>query len=106
MSVRALTALTCLSMSIALQAAPKTEYKLLKDLSYVPADAKDITEYQTERRKLDLYFPTNEPGFAAIVWFHGGGNRFIPSQLKNRASPSSPATSGSPSTNSRATATA
>ena len=85
---RAFATLACLSLSIALQAAPKTEYKLLKDVSYVPADAKGVSEYQTERCKLDLYYPTNKKGFATVVWFHGGGitggNKFIPSQLKNQ----------------------
>lgn len=32
----------------------------------------DLTEYETERCRLDLYLPTNRP-FATLVWFHGGG---------------------------------
>lgn len=77
----------CLSLPAA-DPAPAIEYKLEKDLSYLPADAQDATEYQQERCKLDLYYPTNHPGYATVVWFHGGGltggGKSIPSELKNK----------------------
>ena len=43
---------------------------------------------QLERCRLDLYYPTNTPGFAAVVWFHGGGltegRRAFPAALEGR----------------------
>ncbi len=43
--------------------------------------------YRQERCKLDLHCPT-QPGFATIVWFHGGGlqagEKELPAILKHR----------------------
>ncbi len=33
----------------------------------------DLTEYERERCKLDIYLPADKNGFATLVWFHGGG---------------------------------
>jgi len=44
--------------------------------------------YRDERCKLDLHYPENLPGFATIVWFHGGGltggKPGIPRGLQNK----------------------
>ena len=69
-------------------AADDTTYMTDKDISYVPEGQPDVTDYQKERCKLDVYYPENKKGFATVVWFHGGGlkggNRHIPSGLTNQ----------------------
>lgn len=71
-----------------IQAAEKVSYRTESDLSYLQDGQADVTDYQRERCKLDVYYPENKPGFATVVWFHGGGlkggNRSIPSGLKNQ----------------------
>ncbi|WDQ18435.1 alpha/beta hydrolase [Rhodopirellula sp. P2] len=42
-----------------------------KDVPYRTGDG--LTDYQQERCRLDLIHPTDEKGFATVVWFHGGG---------------------------------
>ncbi len=82
------TVLALVALCAIVPAAEKTTYQIEADISYVPADATDVTDYQRERCKLDVYYPENQKGFATIVWFHGGGlkggNRSIPSGLKNQ----------------------
>lgn len=46
------------------------EPKVTKDILYKPGS--DLTAYELERCKLDLYLPA-KPGFPTLVWFHGGG---------------------------------
>ena len=37
-------------------------------------DATELkNDYQKEQCKLDITYPTNRPGFATLIWFHGGG---------------------------------
>gem|GEM_PF-5722308 len=31
-----------------------------------------LSDYEKERCRLDLYLPAQRPGFATLVWFHGG----------------------------------
>lgn len=53
-------------------AAPATTgAKVLKNLPYKTGDT--LTPYERERCFLDLYLPKGSPGFATLVWFHGGG---------------------------------
>ncbi len=59
-------ALVCL-FSLSLSGA---EAKITKDILYKPGS--DLTAYELERCKLDLYLPA-KPGFPTLVWFHGGG---------------------------------
>lgn len=33
----------------------------------------ELTPYEKERCKLDLYLPAEKKGFPTLVWFHGGG---------------------------------
>jgi len=46
------------------------EIRVLADLQY---KSNDVSEYELERCKLDLYLPSETKDFATIVWFHGGG---------------------------------
>ena len=66
----------------------KTSYQTFNDISYREASDGPLTDYMKERCKLDLYYPDHQPGFATIVWFHGGGiragNKFIPEQLMEK----------------------
>lgn len=60
----------------------KESYKQIDNISYKEGG----TAYETERCKLDLYFPEVGEDAPTVVWFHGGGltggGKFIPEQLK------------------------
>lgn len=60
------------------------QYKTKTAIPYYP-DKGDA--YRNERCVLDVYYP-EKPGFATVVWFHGGGltggNREIPNALKEK----------------------
>jgi acetyl esterase/lipase len=47
----------------------------------------NLSEYEKERCKLDIYFPENMDSITTVVWFHGGGltagEKSIPERLKN-----------------------
>jgi acetyl esterase/lipase len=64
-----------------------TRYRVERDISYLK-EGTTATPYQLERCRLDIYYPENKPGFATVVWFHGGGltggNRHIPTGLQNQ----------------------
>lgn len=58
------------------------------DISYYDdAALKTANDYQRKQCKLDIYHPTNRPGFATLIWFHGGGlnsgHRYFP-KLKDQ----------------------
>ena len=64
-------------------------YSSLNDLSYYPEETlARADDYQRAQCRLDLYLPENRPGFATVIWFHGGnftrGQRSVPTLLKNR----------------------
>lgn len=64
-------------------------YSLSADLPYYPEEVlARADEYQRTQCRLDLYVPENRPGFATVIWFHGGGftsgKRSVPALLKNR----------------------
>jgi len=40
---------------------------------YATSELNRADEYQKTQCRLDLRYPTNRPGFATVVWFHGGG---------------------------------
>lgn len=48
----------------------------------------DLTPYQKERCRLDLYIPAAKKNFSTVVWFHGGGltggKKSIPDGLKEQ----------------------
>ncbi len=50
-------------------APPKAE--TLKNLAYKSGD--QLSEYEVQRCRLDLYLPREGKGFSTLVWFHGGG---------------------------------
>ena len=89
-SLLVLTAVALLSGTVSAEEKKNVEikYGLKTDISYVDENAADVTPYQRERCRLDVYYPENKPGFATVVWFHGGGltggNRSIPGGLKNK----------------------
>ncbi|HBC89227.1 MAG TPA: lipase [Lentisphaeria bacterium] len=68
--------------------AVKPTYKEVKDLPYYDANTPDLTPYQIERCKLDIYYQENGKDLPVVVWFHGGGltggNKAIPSGLKDK----------------------
>ncbi|MEM6749294.1 MAG: alpha/beta hydrolase [Planctomycetota bacterium] len=57
-----------------------------RDIAYRDNDGLD--HYADAQCRLDVYHPTNRPGFATVVWFHGGGltggERYTPSELQER----------------------
>lgn len=61
-------------------------YRIEHNILYRSGD--DLPESVTSRCRLDVYSPTNNPGYATVVWFHGGGltsgERFIPAELKQK----------------------
>ena len=65
--------------------ADEVTYSTAGDILY--REGADLTDYARERCRLDVYHPS-KPGFATIVWFHGGGlkggNRSIPRQLQRQ----------------------
>ncbi|MEM7369582.1 MAG: alpha/beta hydrolase [Bacteroidota bacterium] len=65
-----------------------TSYQTISDILYRDAADGLLTDYMKERCKLDLYYPDHQPGFATVVWFHGGGiragNKFIPQELQEK----------------------
>ncbi|HKJ41179.1 MAG TPA: alpha/beta hydrolase [Sunxiuqinia sp.] len=77
--------LIVLTFSISVFAQDIT-YKTDKDILY--REGVNLTDYMKERCRLDVYYPENKPGFATIVWFHGGGltggERYIPEDWRNK----------------------
>lgn len=55
------------------QIAPVT-YKTETNLSYLEtAVAEKTDDYARAQCRFDLYVPENRPGFATVIWLHGGG---------------------------------
>src|SRR5687768_8575162 len=59
---------TALFVSIPLEGA---EIKITKDIAHKSDE--DLSAYEKERCKLDLYVPAGAKDFPCLVWFHGGG---------------------------------
>ncbi|TWU35913.1 alpha/beta hydrolase [Novipirellula artificiosorum] len=83
----ALCLLSGYGLAIAQEAAfSSTAYQTERDILYRSGD--DLTDYMTERCRLDLYYPRTVKVFPTIVWFHGGGltggNRSIPKELTDQ----------------------
>ncbi|MDF3056726.1 MAG: lipase [Rariglobus sp.] len=76
---------------VAQEARPKpaaASYTTETDLFYHEGPAAEKAgDYQRSQCRLDLYFPENRPGFATVIWLHGGGliggRRAFP-QLKDK----------------------
>ena len=69
---------------ISIQAQTITS-KSENNISY--RSGENLSNYEKERCKLDIYFPENVDNFTTVVWFHGGGltggEKHIPERLKN-----------------------
>lgn len=51
-----------------------TAYTTETDLFYHEgAVAEKAGDYQKAQCRLDLYYPTNRPGYPTVIWLHGGG---------------------------------
>ena len=76
-----------LFLTLCVQLASGQDYLTLNDLPYHPEGAQ-LTDYQQERCKLDLYYPATQKNFATVVWFHGGGitggDKHFPKELLNQ----------------------
>lgn len=89
--LRSLLAFTmAVAMGLNAAAAEKgndTTYRTDASVSYLP-EGKEVTPYEKELCRLDVYYPDNRTGFATLVWFHGGslksGNGAVPKYLERR----------------------
>lgn len=55
-------------------AASASGQATVTNISYYSAAALRLADdYKESQCQLDLRYPTNSPGFATVVWFHGGG---------------------------------
>lgn len=52
----------------------QTELEICSNIAYYSAEElENADEYKRDHCKLDIKYPKNTPGFATVVWFHGGG---------------------------------
>ena len=62
------------------------DYQTDPDIAYRRGD--ELSAYQREACRLDVYYPTGITKFPTVVWFHGGGltsgQREIPVELKEK----------------------
>ncbi len=83
--------LTCIVARAEASSSESTEsgYTSLTGLPYYSEEVLARgDDYQRAQCRVDLYLPENRPGFATVIWFHGGGftsgKRSVPALLKNR----------------------
>lgn len=80
--IRALVAVLPWTYAVQTCAAADTAYVTESDICYRDAATAEVDDYVAQRCLLDVYHPVDQPGFATVVWFHGGalenGERFIP----------------------------
>jgi acetyl esterase/lipase len=55
----------------ALAPAVAADGKVISDIAYKTGP--DLSDYELQRCRLDLYLPAAATNFATLVWFHGGG---------------------------------
>ena len=71
----------------AADAVNEDQYRQKDGIFYLASDVA-ADGYRQARCKLDLYYPEGKPGFATVIWFHGGGltdgEKSIPAMLKER----------------------
>lgn len=63
----------CICSPILLGSGPASAADDLRIIKDVPYKTGELSDYERERCKVDLYLPAKSDGFATIVWFHGGG---------------------------------
>ena len=56
---------------VAIPSASSAEPQTVKNVAY--KGEATLTELEQQRCRLDLYLPAEQPAFATLVWFHGGG---------------------------------
>lgn len=82
------SALIVFAVSTTLGFGDADAYKLEKNIPYYSESIRATDSYLKERCKLDLYYPTDEKGYATVVWFHGGGlkngSKSVAERLKNQ----------------------
>jgi len=70
------------------KSAVSEAYTLKGDIGYREASVAEKDAYIRERCRLDVYYPSDEKGYATVVWFHGGGlrggERFVPEELQEQ----------------------
>lgn len=73
MTVRPLCLLLMFGLGRLAAAATDAEvtYATVENLAYRSGEA--LSDYQKSQCRLDVYHPQGQPGFATVVWFHGGG---------------------------------
>lgn len=49
------------------------EYAAEKSILYLAQKETEVTPYQREKCRLDVYYPKQTPRFATLIWIHGGG---------------------------------
>lgn len=73
-------------METSVAKADEIAYRLDSDIPY--RDGNNLSEYEKDRCRLDVYVPTDKKNFSTVVWFHGGGltggKKSVPSQLKQK----------------------
>ena len=61
-------------------------YLFKEDILY--KEEADVSPYENERCRLDIYYPEHLRDFVTVIWFHGGGLRggekYLPDQLKEK----------------------
>jgi acetyl esterase/lipase len=69
------TSLVCGSMLFAEESKQATPiaYVAKKNIFYLSQPEAEVTPYERERCRLDVYYPEDRPGFATFIWIHGGG---------------------------------
>lgn len=86
-----LSMLLCIGLTAAITQGQEkntnsTNYKTEADILY--RTATDLSDYERERCRLDVYCPSDTTNFATVVWFHGGGlsagQKSIPDGLKEK----------------------
>ncbi len=90
--MRTLLCLSLVLLTVAGRASAETtpaEYRAELALPYyAPAALEKGDAYQKEMCVLDLNYPTNSPGFATVIWLHGGGltggEREVPKLLQEK----------------------
>jgi acetyl esterase/lipase len=68
--------IVALALTLAVPARPadapaQAAVKAVLNLPYKSGD--NLSDYEKERCKLDLYLPEGSSGYATLIWFHGGG---------------------------------
>lgn len=53
--------------------ADDIKYAVKSDIFYLAKPEAEVTPYERQMCRLDVHYPEKRPGFATVVWIHGGG---------------------------------